>query len=64
MQAYSAGEVDGVYLVYAHFVNTVLQRPEVFKLLPVEPAVGREHIGAPVAPPRERRRERRGWRAE
>ncbi len=37
MQDYSSGEVDGVYLVYAHFVNTVLQRPEVFKLLPVEP---------------------------
>ncbi len=31
------GAADEVYLVYAHFVNTVVQRPEVFKLLPVEP---------------------------
>ncbi len=38
MQDYSQGEVDGVYVIYAHFVNTVLQRPEVLKLLPVEPA--------------------------
>jgi len=42
MQDYSDGEVDGVYLVYAHFVNTVLQRPEVFKLLPVEPMTDAE----------------------
>jgi F-type H+-transporting ATPase subunit gamma len=38
MHDYAAGEVDGVYLVYARFVNTVTQRPEVFKLLPVEPS--------------------------
>jgi F-type H+-transporting ATPase subunit gamma len=31
------GLVDEVYLVYSHFVNTVVQRPEIFKLLPVEP---------------------------
>ena len=37
MQDFTEGLADEVYLVYAHFVNTVLQRPEVFKLLPVEP---------------------------
>ncbi len=31
------GLVDEVYLVYSQFVNTVVQRPEIFKLLPVEP---------------------------
>ena len=30
------GRADEVYLLYAEFVNTVLQRPKVFKLLPVE----------------------------
>ncbi len=37
MEDFIAGRADEVYLVYAHFVNTVVQRPEVFKLLPVEP---------------------------
>lgn len=37
MQDFIEGHVDEVYLVYAHFINTVVQRPEVFKLLPVEP---------------------------
>jgi F-type H+-transporting ATPase subunit gamma len=37
MQDFVDGAADEVYLVYAHFVNTVVQRPEVFKLLPVEP---------------------------
>lgn len=37
MQDFIAGAADEVYLVYSHFVNTVVQRPEVFKLLPVEP---------------------------
>jgi F-type H+-transporting ATPase subunit gamma len=30
------GEADEVYLLYAQFVNTVTQRPTVFKLLPIE----------------------------
>ncbi len=34
---YVSGEADEVYLVYALFVSTMVQRPEVFKLLPVEP---------------------------
>ncbi len=37
MQDFIEGAADEVYLVYGHFVNTVVQRPEVFKLLPVEP---------------------------
>jgi F-type H+-transporting ATPase subunit gamma len=31
------GLADEVYLIYGHFASTVSQRPEVFKLLPVEP---------------------------
>jgi F-type H+-transporting ATPase subunit gamma len=39
IQDYTAGLSDEVYLVYALFVSTMAQRPEVFKLLPVEPPV-------------------------
>jgi F-type H+-transporting ATPase subunit gamma len=39
IQDYVAGVSDEVYLAYPHFVNTMVQRPEVFKLLPVEPPV-------------------------
>ncbi len=35
---FTDGEVDEVYLGYADFVNTTLQRPVVQKLLPIEPA--------------------------
>ncbi len=35
---YSQGKVDRVYLAYPRFVTTVLQRPTVDTLLPVEPA--------------------------
>ena len=41
------GEADEVYILYAEFVNTVTQRPELFKLLP-DRAAGR-------------RRDRRAW---
>ena len=37
MDDYIQGLADEVYLSYALFVNTVVQRPQVFKLLPVEP---------------------------
>jgi len=37
MQDFTAGLADEVHIVYAQFVNTVVQRPEVLKLLPVEP---------------------------
>jgi F-type H+-transporting ATPase subunit gamma len=35
---YSNGRVDAVYLAYARFGSTVVQRPEVVPLLPVVPA--------------------------
>ena len=37
VDAFTGGDVDVVYLVYARFVNTVTQVPTVVKLLPVEP---------------------------
>jgi len=36
---YTAGLVDEVYVSYTSFVNTVSQKPAIFKLLPIEPAV-------------------------
>lgn len=37
VDAFTTGDVDVIYLVYAKFVNTVTQVPTVVKLLPVEP---------------------------
>jgi len=37
MEEYLAGRADRVFLAYPLFVNTVTQRPEVRRLLPVEP---------------------------
>jgi F-type H+-transporting ATPase subunit gamma len=37
MDDYIHGLADEVYLSYALFVNTMVQRPQIFKLLPVEP---------------------------
>jgi F-type H+-transporting ATPase subunit gamma len=37
MDAYTSGEVDGVAIVYPHFVNTIVQRPVLQELLPVTP---------------------------
>jgi F-type H+-transporting ATPase subunit gamma len=37
MEEYVNGLADEVYLSYALFVSTMVQRPEIFKLLPVEP---------------------------
>jgi len=39
IEDYSRGEVDLVYLAYPRFVTTVVQRPTMEVLLPVEPAV-------------------------
>ncbi|MCG8400949.1 MAG: F0F1 ATP synthase subunit gamma [Firmicutes bacterium] len=39
---YTAEEYDEVYLVYSQFVNVLVQKPLVLKLLPVEPPEGRE----------------------
>lgn len=33
---YTAGELDEVYLVFSEFINTLVQRPTVVKLLPIE----------------------------
>jgi len=38
---YVNGRVDAVYLVYTDFVNTLIQRPTVYRLLPVD--IG--HVG-------------------
>lgn len=37
IQDFLNGDADEVHLLYAEFVNTVTQRPTVFKLLPIEP---------------------------
>ena len=34
---FTAADVDAVYLVYTEFVNTLVQRPESSKLLPIQP---------------------------
>jgi F-type H+-transporting ATPase subunit gamma len=44
IQDFIEGAVDEVHLAYAQFVNTVVQRPEVFKLLPVEPPTEAETL--------------------
>ncbi|MBF8266905.1 MAG: synthase gamma chain [Dehalococcoidia bacterium] len=38
IQDYASGYADEVYVVYGRFVSTVIQRPFIQKLLPVEPA--------------------------
>ena len=38
---YSEGEFDAVYVVYSEFVNVMIQRPIVTKLLPAEPPKGK-----------------------
>ncbi|SHJ23971.1 ATP synthase F1 subunit gamma [Desulfofundulus thermosubterraneus] len=43
MDKYAAGEFDAVYLIYSEFVNVLVQRPKVVKLLPVEPPEGQEN---------------------
>jgi F-type H+-transporting ATPase subunit gamma len=35
---FSSGLVDAVYLAYSRFVSTAVQRPEIVRILPVEPA--------------------------
>ena len=38
LDAYSAGEVDAVYLAYTRFINTMKQEPVVEQLLPLDPS--------------------------
>ncbi len=40
MDGYTGGEFDSVFLVYARFISTMVQRPQVQQLLPVEPDAG------------------------
>jgi F-type H+-transporting ATPase subunit gamma len=42
IQDFLNGEADEVHLIFAEFVNTVTQRPTVFKLLPIEPPADAE----------------------
>ncbi len=35
LEAYDAGEVDGIYLAYNHFVNSMKQEPVIQQLLPI-----------------------------
>jgi F-type H+-transporting ATPase subunit gamma len=39
---FATGKVDAVYVVTAQFVNTLVQRPEVVQILPVEPPAAHE----------------------
>ncbi|PPD58939.1 ATP synthase F1 subunit gamma [Dehalogenimonas etheniformans] len=38
MDDFKSGAVDEVYVAYSQFVSTLVQKPEIVKLLPVEPA--------------------------
>ena len=37
INAYNTGVVDEVYLVYSEFINTLVQRPALKRLIPIEP---------------------------
>ena len=39
---FASGKVDAVYVVYSRFINTLVQRPEVMQILPVEPPPAQE----------------------
>jgi F-type H+-transporting ATPase subunit gamma len=39
---FASGKVDAVYVVYSKFINTLVQRPEVVQILPVEPPPAHE----------------------
>jgi F-type H+-transporting ATPase subunit gamma len=39
---FATGKVDAVYVVTAQFINTLVQRPEVVQILPVEPPAAHE----------------------
>ncbi|HEX2280423.1 MAG TPA: F0F1 ATP synthase subunit gamma [Thermomicrobiales bacterium] len=39
---FASGKVDAVYVVYSRFINTLVQRPEVMQILPVEPPPAHE----------------------
>ncbi|MDQ2807652.1 MAG: F0F1 ATP synthase subunit gamma [Chloroflexota bacterium] len=37
-EEYAAGRIDAVYLIYSEFVNTLVQKPVVIPLLPLQPS--------------------------
>jgi F-type H+-transporting ATPase subunit gamma len=39
---FASGKADAVYVVYSRFINTLVQRPEVMQILPVEPPPAHE----------------------
>lgn len=39
------GEVDEVYICYTEFINTISQRPQAVKFLPIEPPQAAEEVG-------------------
>ena len=45
MEDFIQGRADEVYIVYSQFVSTLMQRPEVYKLLPVEPPAEAATVG-------------------
>jgi len=47
MDEFTSGRVDAVYLVYTDFVNTLIQRPTVYRLLPFNVNETDEHGGQP-----------------
>jgi F-type H+-transporting ATPase subunit gamma len=52
VEEYTSGRVDAVYLIYTDFVNTLIQRPTVFRLLPIDlSAVGDEGAAPGDNPP-------------
>jgi F-type H+-transporting ATPase subunit gamma len=40
-ESYLSGEIDSVTIIFPDFINTVVQRPASFQLLPVEPPAER-----------------------
>ncbi len=48
-EEFVSGRVDAVYLLYSDFVNTLVQKPNVYRLLPVDPGAGAEGEGHSAA---------------
>jgi F-type H+-transporting ATPase subunit gamma len=47
VEEYTSGRVDAVYLIYTDFVNTLIQRPTVYRLLPVDVSEAGEEGAVP-----------------
>ena len=46
IEKYSAEEYDEVYLIYSQFINVLVQKPMMVKILPAEPPTGEGGAGA------------------